>query len=91
LVPLLHRASRSRTYLGYTLGIGGLVYRTSVEMNADTKSRLKWSRDILLSARDKLVVEKNRADRGRSVDIIQIITMVDAAALIAKEILEEIK
>ena len=57
-------------------------------MNVDTKSRLKWSLDILLSARDKLVVEKNRADRGRSVDIIQIITMVDAAALIAKEILE---
>ena len=57
-------------------------------MTVDTKSRLKWSRDILLSARDKLVVEKNRADRGRSVDIIKIITMVDAAALIAKEILE---
>ena len=60
-------------------------------MTVDTKARLKWSRDILLTAREKLVVEKNRADRGRSVDIIQIITMVDAAALIAKEILEEIK
>ena len=62
-----------------------------VSMNVDTKARLKWSRDILLTAREKLVLEKNRADRGRSVDIIQIITMVDAAALIAKEILEEIK
>ena len=57
-------------------------------MLVDTKARLRWSRDILLSAREKLVAEKNRADRGRSVDIIQIITMVDAAALIAKEILE---
>jgi len=57
-------------------------------MTVDTKTRLKWSRDILLTAREKLVLEKNRADRGRSVDIIQIITMVDAAALIAKEILE---
>ena len=57
-------------------------------MNVDTKSRLRWSRDILLTAREKLVLEKNRADRGRSVDIIQIITMVDAVALIAKEILE---
>jgi len=60
-------------------------------VTVDTKSRLRWSRDILLTAREKLVLEKNRADRGRSVDIIQIITMVDAAALIAKEILEEIK
>jgi len=60
-------------------------------MTVDTKTRLKWSRDILLTAREKLVLEKNRADRGRSVDIIQIITMVDAATLIAKEILEEIK
>jgi len=59
-----------------------------VSMNVDTKARLKWSRDILLTAREKLVLEKNRADRGRSVDIIQIITMVDAAALIAKEVLE---
>ena len=57
-------------------------------MLVETKARLKWSRDILLTAREKLVVEKNRADLGRSVDIIQIITMVDAAALIAKEILE---
>ena len=57
-------------------------------MLVETKARLKWSRDILLTAREKLVVEKNRADRGRSVDIIQIITMVDAATLIAKEILE---
>jgi len=57
-------------------------------MTVDTKTRLKWSRDILLTAREKLVLEKNRADRGRSVDIIQIITMVDAATLIAKEILE---
>ena len=60
-------------------------------MTVDTKTRLKWSRDILLTAREKLVLEKNRVDRGRSVDIIQIITMVDAATLIAKEILEEIK
>ena len=60
-------------------------------MTVDTKTRLKWSRDILLTAREKLVLEKNRADRGRSVDIIQIITMVDAATLIAKEILEDEK
>jgi hypothetical protein len=57
-------------------------------MTVDTMSRLKWSRDILLSARAKLVVEKNLASRGRAVDIIQIITMVDAAALICKEVLE---
>lgn len=57
-------------------------------MTVDTMSRLRWSHDILLSARAKLVVEKDLATRGRAVDIIQIITLVDAAALIAKEILE---
>ena len=57
-------------------------------MTVDTMSRLRWGRDILLSARAKLVVEKNLASRGRAVDIIQIITMVDAAALICKEVLE---
>ena len=58
-------------------------------MTEEAKSRLRWSRDILLTARGKLVVERDLATRGRSVDIIQIITMVDAAALIAKELIKE--
>jgi hypothetical protein len=58
-------------------------------MTEEAKSRLRWSRDILLTARAKLVVEKDLAIRGRAVDIIQIITMVDAAALIAKELIKE--
>jgi hypothetical protein len=58
-------------------------------MDTESKARLKWGRDILLSAREKLVVERDRASHGRAIDIIQIITMVDAAALICKEIFEE--
>jgi len=57
-------------------------------MQAEAKDRLKWARDILLSAREKLAVERDRATHGRVIDIIQIITMVDAAALICKEIVE---
>jgi hypothetical protein len=58
-------------------------------MTQESKSRLQWARDILLTARARLVIEKDLASRGRSVDIIQIITMVDAAALIAKELIKE--
>ena len=58
-------------------------------MTPESKSRLQWARDILLTARASLVIEKDLASRGRSVDIIQIITMVDAAALIAKELIKE--
>jgi len=57
-------------------------------MQVEAKDRLRWARDILLSARQKLAVERDRATHGRVVDIIQIITMVDAAALICKEITE---
>jgi hypothetical protein len=60
-------------------------------MQVESKARLKWGRDILLIARDKLAIERDRASHGRVIDIIQIITMVDAAALIAKEILEDNK
>jgi len=60
-------------------------------MNVEAGNRLKWARDILLTAREKLVVERDRASHGHAIDMIQIITMVDAAALIAKEILEEEK
>jgi len=58
-------------------------------MTEEAKSRLQWSRDILLSARDKLAVERDRVSHGHAIDMIQIITMVDAAALIAKEIIED--
>ncbi|NDG01913.1 MAG: hypothetical protein EB119_01695 [Synechococcaceae bacterium WBB_34_004] len=57
-------------------------------MQVEAKDRLKWAREILLSAREKLAVERDRATHGRVVDIIQIITMVDAAALVCKEITE---
>jgi len=57
-------------------------------MRVECKDRLKWSRDMLLIARDKLAVERDRVSHGHAIDLIQIITMVDAAALIAKEILE---
>jgi len=57
-------------------------------MRVESKDRLKWSRDMLLIARDKLVIERDRVSHGHAIDLIQIITMVDAAALIAKEILE---
>jgi hypothetical protein len=58
-------------------------------MQSEAKARLKWGRDILLIAREKLVVERDRASHGHAIDMIQIITMVDAAALICKEIIEE--
>ena len=35
-----------------------------------------------------MVEERNAATHGRSVNFIQIITMVDAVALIAKEMVE---
>lgn len=60
-------------------------------MTIGARDRLRWSRDMLLIARDKLAVERDRVSHGRAIDMIQIITMVDAAALIAKEILEEEK
>ena len=60
-------------------------------MQVEAKDRLKWAREILSIARNKLVVERERATHGHAIDMIQIITMVDAAALIAKEILEEEK
>ncbi len=60
-------------------------------MRVESKDRLKWSRDMLLIARDKLAIERDRVSHGHAIDLIQIITMVDAAALIAKEILEDEK
>ena len=57
-------------------------------MDVEAKKRLKWARDILLNARGKLAVERDRASHGHAIDMIQIITMVDAAALICKEISE---
>jgi len=57
-------------------------------MTIEARDRLKWSRDMLLIARNKLAIERDRASHGHAIDLIQIITMVDAAALIAKEILE---
>ena len=58
-------------------------------MTIGARDRLRWSRDMLLIARDKLAIERDRVSHGHALDMIQIITMVDAAALIAKEILEE--
>jgi hypothetical protein len=55
-------------------------------MQVEAKARLKWARDMLAIAREKLVLERNRATHGRSVDMIQIITMVDAASLVCKEV-----
>ena len=52
---------------------------------------MRWSRDMLLIARNKLAIERDRISHGHAIDMIQIITMVDAAALIAKEILEDEK
>jgi hypothetical protein len=57
-------------------------------MQVEAKDRLKWAREILLIARNKLVIERDRASHGHAIDMIQIITMVDAAALICKEIIE---
>jgi hypothetical protein len=55
-------------------------------MNVTERDRLKWARDMLLIARNKLVVERNRANHGSAIDMIQIITMVDAASLVCKEV-----
>ena len=55
-------------------------------MNVEAKNRLKWARDCLLNARNRLAVERYRATHGRSIDIIQIITLVDAASLVCKEV-----
>jgi len=55
-------------------------------MEVEAKNRLRWARDILLSAREKLAVERDRANHGHAIDIIQIIALVDAAALVCKEI-----
>ncbi len=57
-------------------------------MTVEAKDRLKWARDMLLVARGKLVVERDRVSHGRAIDMIQIITMVDAASLVCKEVLE---
>ena len=57
-------------------------------MTDDQKQRLRWARDMLLTARERLVEERNQATHSRSVNFIQIITMVDAVALIAKEMVE---
>ena len=58
-------------------------------MEVEVKNRLKWARDCLLNARNRLVVERDRATHGRSIDIIQIITLVDAASLVCKEVIGE--
>jgi hypothetical protein len=55
-------------------------------MDVEAKNRLKWARDILLNARNRLVVERDRANHGHAIDMIQIITMVDAASLVCKEV-----
>jgi hypothetical protein len=55
-------------------------------VNVEAKKRLKWARDCLLNARNRLAVERDRATHGRSIDIIQIITLVDAASLVCKEV-----
>ena len=57
-------------------------------MNDDQNQRLRWAREMLLTAREKLVEERNLATHGRAVNFIQIITIVDAVALIAKEMVE---
>ncbi len=58
-------------------------------MLVESKARLKWAREILSIARDKLVVERDRATHGHAIDMIQIITMVDAASLMCKEVMGE--
>jgi len=55
-------------------------------MNVEAKNRLKWARDMLSIAREKLILERNRATHGHAIDMIQIITMVDAASLVCKEV-----
>ena len=58
-------------------------------MTIEARDRLKWSRDMLLIARDKLAIERDCVSHGHAIDIIRIIAMVDAVALIAKEIIED--
>ena len=58
-------------------------------MTDDQKERLSWARDMLLTARERLVEERSQATHGRSVNFIQIITMVDAASLVCKEVVGE--
>ena len=55
-------------------------------MLVESKARLKWAREILSIARNKLVIERDRATHGHAIDMIQIITMVDAASLVCKEV-----
>ena len=55
-------------------------------MEVEAKNRLKWARDMLSIARSKLVVERDRASHGHAIDMIQIITRVDAASLVCKEV-----
>jgi len=55
-------------------------------MQVEAKARLKWARDMLSIARNKLVIERDRATHGHAIDMIQIITMVDAASLVCKEV-----
>jgi len=55
-------------------------------MEVEAKNRLKWARDMLSIARSKLVVERDRVSHGHAIDMIQIITMVDAASLVCKEV-----
>ena len=55
-------------------------------MEVEAKNRLRWARDILSIARNKLAVERDRATHGHAIDMIQIITMVDAASLVCKEV-----
>jgi hypothetical protein len=55
-------------------------------MEVEAKKRLRWARDMLAIARGKLVVERNRASHGHAIDMIQIITMIDAASLVCKEV-----
>jgi hypothetical protein len=58
-------------------------------MEVEAKDRLKWACDILLNARNRLAIERDRANHGHAIDIIQIIALVDAAALVCKEIAED--
>jgi len=58
-------------------------------MEVEAKDRLKWACDILLNARNRLAIERDRANHGHAIDIIQIIALVDAAALVCKEITGE--
>ena len=56
-------------------------------MTVEARDRLKWARDMLLVARNKLAIERDRVSHGHAIDMIQIITMVDAASLVCKEVM----